>query len=84
MGRKRRLTDMNSIQKNALLSVVTLVFAGLVLLGNQSDSAMTDIPWWFIGGLGVVTLVFALLQRRRKAAPPPIEAPAAKKKSRKR
>lgn len=74
---------MNTVQKNALLSVITLVFAGLVLLGNQSDGEMKDIPWLLIGGLGVVTLLFGMLQWRRKVAPP-ASPPAIKKKSRKR
>lgn len=77
---------MNTVQKNALLSIITLVFAGLALAVSQSDGEMKDIPWLVIGGLGIITLLFTMLQWRRQASPPPSPPPPepAGKKPRKR
>ncbi|MDR3590301.1 MAG: hypothetical protein P4N41_11680 [Negativicutes bacterium] len=70
---------MNTVEKNALLSVVTLAFAGLALFMSQSDGETKDIPWFVIGGLGVITLLLSMLQRRRRTASPAAPASAGKK-----
>lgn len=74
---------MNTVQKNALLSVGTLIFAGIALAMSQSEGAPQDIPWLIVGGLGIVTLLFSILQRRRRTEPPS-QPSAGKKKARKR
>ncbi|MDR3564874.1 MAG: hypothetical protein P4N59_26045 [Negativicutes bacterium] len=74
---------MNVIAKNAFLSVVVLIGAGLALLSSKSGVDFAEVPWLPLGAFVFVGLLFGILfgiLQRRKLAPKP--GPSKKNKRR--
>jgi hypothetical protein len=71
---------MNTVQKNAILSVVTLVLATAALVVSQQDSG-ADVPWLPIAGVVTASVILGLMLWRR---PPGKPAPQPPKRNRRK
>lgn len=76
---------MNVVMRNFLVSMVTVIIAGLALWSSEEGGSTANIPWLLLAGFGAGCIVFSFVgwwRRRAAGGTAGGAAPQARKKGR--